>query len=56
MKQTWIIDHEESRGAVPMITTALPLPLPGLMAQDVMSWELRLGDVVPFDITVDMGF
>ncbi|WP_159041749.1 hypothetical protein [Streptomyces aureus] len=41
--------YEETRGAAPAITTVLPRPLPGLMAQDVMPWELHLGDVVPFD-------
>ncbi|MET9675965.1 hypothetical protein ABZY68_23150 [Streptomyces sp. NPDC006482] len=41
--------YEETRGTAPAITAVLPRPLPGLMAQDVMPWELRLGDVVLFD-------
>ncbi|MFE9743121.1 hypothetical protein [Streptomyces sp. NPDC006477] len=40
---------EETRGTVPGITAVLPRQLPGRVAQDVMPWELCLGDVVPFD-------
>ncbi|WP_157850870.1 hypothetical protein [Streptomyces exfoliatus] len=49
MQQTWIMNYGETRGAAPAITAVLPRSLPGLMAQDIMPWELRLGDVVPFD-------
>jgi hypothetical protein len=41
--------YEETRGTAPGITTVLPVQLPCRMAQDVMPWELCLGDVVPFD-------
>ncbi|MER7577896.1 hypothetical protein [Streptomyces sp. NPDC126514] len=49
VQEKWIMTYEETRPAAPAITAVLPRLLPGLMAQDVMPWELRLGDVVPFD-------
>lgn len=49
VRQSWIFPQSDRGREIPALASSLPRPPAGTAAEDVLPWELRLGDVVPFN-------